>query len=197
MTRERTVRAVTLAAACAMLTSTSAAAQQDSAWSAPVDGLRARLLVLTSSIAGPPFVGIHLELQNVRTGPRDTIRVWSDIVDRMLRLVAEDSAGVRYPTVMLNSFGKEGDTASARWRVFAPGQVVRMLLTDAAWVNYGQDLDRPSLRPLQYQMFDLMRGNETAAFLRGTFTPPLSPDPLAPGWYGTLVLPRIRVPRPP
>ena len=174
------------ALASLVLCSVAAAAP---AWSPPVDGVRARLVVApTTDAAKRPQLEVALELENTSDVANPIPISWG-AYGSMLQLVLEDEHGKVIPQ---NGIGGNELSPSPVTLQLPVASTLRVRLTSAAF-EYIPD-GRTMLRPLSLQAWDIP-AKHGKLYLRATFTPATpatTTDRRA--LAGPLALPRVELP---
>jgi hypothetical protein len=157
-------------------------------WSAPVEGLRGRLIVATVEDAGGPLMRLELELENVRD-VSSPIAIWWDRWSAQLDLSVEDGAGTPLPRSV--PAGNE-IWPPPYWLHIPSRSSLRMVIANGA---YEYPSDRVWFRPIAVMAWELPRNGSTV-YVRGTLVPrdPAEPHPLYRAWRGPLSLPRVALP---
>lgn len=161
-------------------------------WSAPVDGVRGRLIV-TPSDAGQ--FKLELELQNVGAGagPKE---IWWDSTTSNLNLLLVDETGKQLTRVRPVSIPSTGMRGGPFWLPLLRQSSVRVTVANNP---YGKDADgRTWLFLLLSHEWTIAKGpgGPTRLFIDGIFRPDKEPEARYQMWRGSLNLPRVEIPVP-
>ena len=164
---------------------TSKSNVDEAAWSAPVEGVRARLIATTTrDPSGRPQVRLDLELENVSDVGTPIAIAWGGL-GSVLELAVEDEAGRVLPPA---GIGGNDLSPAPYWLELPHGSTLRMPVSRAAY-EYVRE-DRMLFRPLALQAWELPADRRSRFYLTGTLRPLPSAD-RARFWPGPLALPRL------
>ncbi len=154
------------------------------AWSAPVAGLRGRLVVVRlADSEGHRQAGLDLELENVRD-VADAIQIAWEGASSMLDFTLEDAAGHAVPRLAL---GGNELVVPARLAL-PPGATLRLRISRGLYES------AKLVRPTSFQGWEIRPDTPKTLYLRATFAPPGSKVRTERLWTGPIVLPRVPMP---
>lgn len=171
---------------------TPSPAKADGDWSAPVDGVRARLVATTmpADPSGKPQVRVDLEIENV-SDVGNPIEIWWDSFDATLKMSLDaDGAPAKKPGI-----GGSFASPPPYWLQLPVDSAIRFTVTKNAfeYVPSGMTL----FRPTTFQAWEVTGAK--ALMLGATLTAapnaPTSPTEHHRAWTGTLQVPKIAIPR--
>lgn len=158
-------------------------------WSAPVDGVRGRLVVTRSDSAGTRQFKLELELQNV-SAEGSPIEIWWTPLHSILDLSVIDETGKPLPPMMPPGHGLQ---PGPFWLPLMHQSSVRVVLASRAYQYVADDKVWLRLTIGQAWLFSRSSG-PSRLFVGGTVRPQQKPETRARTWRGPLMLPRVEIP---
>lgn len=158
---------------------------EDRGWSVPVNGLRARLSVLSAESAGDPFFRIYIEIQNV-----------DNLMGQKKIRFHTDRLEIRVADI----YGKELATTDRPYSGFAPEWATTMLPTEGT-IKFRITFPGAGFKPDGSTLIDLGPRRIWIIPADGHFNlsgklviPRVDGDHPLMDWSGTLELPKVRIP---